>query len=185
VALNELIKVASRNLIALITAVSDQMVHFKFVRPGARHVTAEGFSTGKFEAKWGSEYTKYVDDPRELYMGPTPKKSSTTGDLVKDRMKREGRYRPDKGGEILYNRDDQGRPLSSGQPGRWVNVRNCDMGHVIDAVAWWNSNGRLTGPQSQAVLAFMNDADNYELEPSAANRWRGARIGAHYLPPVI
>jgi len=61
------------------------------------------------------------------------------------------------------------------------------MGHIVDAVVWWNSNGRLTYPQSPTVLAFMNDPDNYELEPSGANRARGAALGARgvrYLPPV-
>jgi hypothetical protein len=59
------------------------------------------------------------------------------------------------------------------------------MGHVIDAVTWWNSNGRLKGPQSPEALRFMNDPDNYEFEPSAENRLRGARLGVRYLPPVI
>jgi hypothetical protein len=62
------------------------------------------------------------------------------------------------------------------------------MGHVIDAVTWWNSNGRLTGAQSSAVLSFMNNPINYELEPSSANRARGASLagrGITYQPPAV
>jgi Domain of unknown function (DUF4157) len=185
VAVGALIKVASRNLIAVITAVSDRLVNFKYIRPGARRVTAEGRDVPSFIRQFGTEYTEYVDDPRELYMGPTPRKASTVGAQVRSRMEREGKYRPDNGGEVLYGRDLQGKPLPAGHAARWVNLRNCDMGHVIDAVSWWNSNGRLTGPQSPEVLQFMTEPDNYEFEPGAENRLRGARLGAKYLPPVI
>jgi HNH/ENDO VII superfamily nuclease with conserved GHE residues len=167
-----------------VSAVTEQLVNYKFVRPGARRVTAEGRATHAFVAGFGTEYSRYVEDPRELYMGPTPGRATTVGAQVRARMAREGRYRPDKGGEVAYRRDLRAQPLPPGQV-RWVSVTNCDMGHVIDAVVWWNSNGRLTGPQSPEVLAFMKDPDNYEFEPSAENRLRGALRGARYLPPVL
>jgi hypothetical protein len=52
------------------------------------------------------------------------------------------------------------------------------MGHVIDAVTWWNTNGRFTGPQSPEVEDFMTDPINYEIEPAGPNSLRGARLGA-------
>jgi hypothetical protein len=70
----------------------------------------------------------------------------------------------------------------------WHSVNDCDMSHVIDAVTWWNSNGKLTGAQSPTVLAFMNNPLNYELEPSSSNRSRGAQLAAdsvNYEAPVV
>ena len=184
VAVGELIRVASANRIAIVSAITPAMVNFRYIRPGQRMVGAEGRSVNLFVTQFGSEYTKYVDDPRLLYMGPNPD-LQTIGATIKNTMAGRGRYRPDSGGEILYNRDSQGRPLTGTRPPRWVNVRNCDLSHVVDAVSWWNSNGRLIGPQMPAVLQFMSDASNYELEPSSENRARGARIGARYLPPAV
>ncbi|QFZ24228.1 hypothetical protein EKG83_14125 [Saccharothrix syringae] len=59
------------------------------------------------------------------------------------------------------------------------------MGHVIDAVTWWNSNGRFVGAQADAVRRFMTDPINYELEPGSVNSLRGARLGTRYLPPTV
>jgi hypothetical protein len=62
------------------------------------------------------------------------------------------------------------------------------MGHLVDAVTWWNSNGRTTGPQSSIVLQFMTDPDNYEFEPSGPNQARGRAMsarGVRYLPPIV
>jgi hypothetical protein len=70
--------------------------------------------------------------------------------------------------------------------GKPIPVAACDMSHVVDAVLWWNTQGRFTGAQSSAVQKFMNDPNNYILEPSAANRARGAAMagrGVRYLPP--
>ena len=86
-------------------------------------------------------------------MGPTPKLASETGRRVLERMGQEGKYRPETG-EIAYARDAQGRPLKESDDRRWVKIEYCDMGHIIDAVVWWNSNGRLTGPQSSEVRKF-------------------------------
>ena len=113
-----------------------------------------------------------------LYLGSTPSRDSRVGQQVKARMQREGKFRVHNGVEqILYSID-----------GQWWNIQHCDMGHIIDAVAWWNSNGRLTGARSSAVISFMNDPDNYELEPSGPNQARGTALaarGVRYLPPVV
>jgi hypothetical protein len=184
----ELIKVASRNVIAVVTVVSNDMISYRIIEPGRRHVTAEGFRRQVFESNFGSgkEYHKYDKDPRETYLGKNPK-IQDIGAAIKSRMARQGNYRRDNGGEILYFRDSDGNPLSDPTKARWVNVRNCDLGHIVDAVSWWNSNGRLTYAQSPTVLEFMNDPSNYELEPSAVNQRRGALLAArgvrYLLPP--
>jgi filamentous hemagglutinin len=59
------------------------------------------------------------------------------------------------------------------------------MGHQIDAVSWWNSNGRFTGAQSNQVLTFMTDPLNYEFEKSSENQERGRNVGARYLEPTV
>jgi hypothetical protein len=183
VAVGDLIKVRSANRIALITDVNPSAVFFKFVRPGMRTMRADQVFAFTFVHEFGSEYTRYVDDPRELYMGPTPDKTSSVGTAVKARMRSEGKLQGPPGAEqVVYMRDPStGAPVTAGQ--MWP-IADCDMGHIIDTVTWWNSNGRLTGPQSSEVLAFMNSAINYEFEPSGPNRARGARLGQRYLPPV-
>ena len=65
----------------------------------------------------------------------------------------------------------------------WYPLSQADMGHVIDASVWWNSNGRFKGPKAPEVLNFMKDADNYEFEESSQNQSRGAS-SPNYLPPV-
>jgi hypothetical protein len=119
------------------------------------------------------DFWKYEGELRTLYMGPTPSKYSDVGAKVKKRMVALGKFDEGKQ-QVLYLRDKS-----------WHALANCDMGHIIDAVTWWNSNGRLTGAQSGAVLAFMRDPDNYEFEPSAENRARGAKLNSKYLPPLI
>jgi dolichol kinase len=183
VAVGDLIKVRSANRIALITDVNPSGVFFKYVRPGMRSAVANQVFAAIFAHEFGSEYTRYVDDPRDLYMGPTPDKTSSTGTAVRNRMRTEGKLRVTAGAEeVFYMRNPTtGAPAATGI---WWPVADCDMGHIIDTVTWWNSNGRLTGPQSSEVLAFMNSSINYEFEPSGPNRARGARLGQRYLPPV-
>ena len=133
----------------------------------------------------GQGVLKYVAAPRTLYMGDTPSKTSDVGSRVRARMLSEGKYRPDNGGEVASARTAKGAPLAVGAKVRWVSVAQCDMGHIVDAVAWWNSNGCLLGAQAGPVLRFMADSNNYEFEPLPANRARGARIGARYVPPAV
>ena len=88
-------------------------------------------------------------------LGATPSdKSGSVGKKVKSRMQKEGRYDP-KTESVL-------------EGGKWIPTSACDMSHVVDAVLWWNTNGRFTGAQSGAVKAFMNDPNNYILESSGA-----------------
>jgi hypothetical protein len=183
VTVGELIKITSSNLVATVTAIEAAsvpgmlMVKFRIVSPRQERSTAN-LATGFLASAFGRDFTKYTEEPRMLYLGSTPSKDSRVGQQVKARMQREGKFRVHNGVEqILYSRD-----------GQWWNIQHCDMGHIIDAVAWWNSNGRLTGARSSAVISFMNDPDNYELEPSGPNQARGTALaarGVRYLPPVV
>jgi Domain of unknown function (DUF4157) len=188
-----LIKIRSSNQIAVVDSllnyqvngVSDQLVRWRILSPRGKS-PATGVRLTTFVAEWNREYSEYIEDPRQLYLGATPDKSGDVGSQVKERMAAQGKYNPITR-MVTYNRDARGGPLSAGATGTEVHEQYCDMGHLIDAVVWWNSNGRLTFPQSPAVRAFMTNSRNYELEPSGPNRARGAALGGsgvRYLPPV-
>jgi hypothetical protein len=180
-----MIRVKSARAIAKVTQAG-VMVNWALVRPGNRMVAAAGRLASVFDAEWGKEFSKYTADPRNVYLGKTPGKNSPIGALVKARMASEGKYRKVKGvEEVSTARTPKGVPLPAGAALSWVPVAQCDMGHIVDAVAWWNSNGFLHGAQMPPVLTFMNDPNNYEIEPSASNRARGARLGATYVPPAV
>lgn len=152
---------------------------YRIVSPRG-HVTDEGHLRSYFISNWRKEFYKYKAEARIYYMGDTPGKDSLTCIKVKKRMERQGKYRPDTH-EVLYMRDPSGDPVASGT---WYPESVCVMGHIIDAVTWWNSNDRFTGQRSATVLKFMEDADNYELEPSGPNSARGAKIKDHYRHPT-
>lgn len=62
-----------------------------------------------------------------------------------------------------------------------------DMSHKTDAVTWWNNLGRLYGPLSSQVRAWMNNPNNYYLEYFRYNRSAGAKLAGSeitYLPPA-
>lgn len=66
-------------------------------------------------------------------------------------------------------------------------IDEADMSHINDAVTWWNKMGRLYGPRSPQVRAWMNNPDNYYLEYYRYNRSDGAKLarsGVRYLPPA-
>jgi hypothetical protein len=114
-------------------------------------------------------------------MGPTPPIDGPIGQVVLSRMRREGKV---VGDQVRYARGPDGRPLPPGQF-HWYGLGECEMGHVIDAVNWWNTNGRFTGPQSKEVQKFMTDPNNYEIEPAIPNRLRGSALASrqvNYLP---
>lgn len=69
----------------------------------------------------------------------------------------------------------------------WVDMADTDMGHITDAVDYWNNTGKYFGPKSPEVRDWMLDSSNYQLEYAygpTGNRSRGARSGATYDPPV-
>jgi hypothetical protein len=181
VKVDQLIKLKDSNQVAVITAIGGgaaaagqdlRIVNWRILRSRSKS-QASGILRTTFEKEWGIRYEIYEPNPRMTYLGPTPSKGDDVGKRVKARMQRQGKYDPVTG-NILY----KGNP---------VHESGCDMGHLVDAVTWWNSNGYLTFPQSPEVLRFMNDPDNYELEPSGPNRAKGAALGGSgvtYRPPV-
>ena len=117
---------------------------------------------------------------REKYLGRTPSKNSKTGREVFERMEKEGTARTlydDFGNEIKEFWDPDNKV--------WRNISEADMGHIHDAVTWWNDVGREFGAKSPEVRKWMLDSDNYVLEYYVTNRSKGAILGQteKYLPP--
>ncbi|GAB3635236.1 hypothetical protein GCM10027422_08260 [Hymenobacter arcticus] len=80
--------------------------------------------------------------------------------------------------------DSLGNKQVLGPDGNWYPVKETDMGHLHDAVQWWNAEGRKHGAKSPEIRKWMLDPDNYELEPSSINRSRGGKLKERYLPPL-
>lgn len=111
---------------------------------------------------------------RTTYLGRTPGKASATGKEVVKRMEAEGKIQADSLGEKQV----------LGPDNKWHSIKKTDMGHLHDAVNWWNAEGRKHGAKSPEVREWMLDPNNYELEPSSINRSRGAKLKDRYLPPL-
>jgi hypothetical protein len=105
-------------------------------------------------------------------LGGTPGRDSRVGKIVQERMREEGK---------LIGEGDNARV--KGADGKWYPIKECDMGHIDDAVRWWNREGYKLGPRSEEVHRWMNRAENYELEPRSLNRSKGAKVGQTYRPP--
>jgi hypothetical protein len=114
-----------------------------------------------------------VKSKRLQYLGRTPGKNSSTGKSVIERMTKEKK--------IV---ELSGEKKVLGPDGNWHDIDKTDMGHLDDAVSWWNREGRNYGAKSKEVRDWMKDAANYELEPSSINRSRGAKLTETYLPPL-
>lgn len=152
------------------------MVKYKLLKTRTQNTgNNEGMLLQRFIEKLDHNQVWKVEEKakRDLYMGPTPGKNSSVGKQVKDRMVRTSKYDVTKN-VFLNSRDNQ-----------WYAEARAAMGHVIDAVIWWNSNGRFKGMQSDAVLRFMEDPANYEFEETIQNSTRGASLGIRYLPPMV
>ncbi len=188
-------KVTASDSIAVVVSIApltrlpagpaNMFVTWRRLRPRGRPFLAEQTNLSVFIAGWGSRFEPYVADPREFYMGPTP--SDRLRPAVRRRMIAQGRFNAATNA-VIVNRDSAGSPLPSAAPRTEVPESDTDMGHLVDAVTWWNSNGRLTFPQSPSVLAFMAREENYEIEPRAINQLRGRQLagrGIRYLPPIV
>ncbi|WP_339705304.1 DUF4157 domain-containing protein [uncultured Kriegella sp.] len=130
---------------------------------------------------------------RRQYLGSTPRKSSSTGIEVKDRMRSEGRLRDNP----LTGREEVLGPIrrSDGtiEEG-WFDIDDADMGHhPVDAVDFWNDGdpgpppvrpGRESSPRSPEVRAWMTDSSNYELQHFGYNRSLGGQTSSRYQPPI-
>lgn len=112
---------------------------------------------------------------REKYMGRTPGKNSRTGREVIQRMRKEGKIRDDLMGNPVEFQDTKGD---------WHPMAEGDMSHKVDAVKWWNDEGRYYGPKSPEVRDFMKNPDNYEIDYFKINRSKGAKLPDRYEPPA-
>ncbi|PIT14925.1 hypothetical protein BGI32_06625 [Snodgrassella alvi] len=110
---------------------------------------------------------------RLRFMGRTPSKKSKTGQEVINRMRGEKRIIGE--GNDMY--------FKSSTDGKWYNIKDADMAHKTDAVAYWNQTGGFHGPKSKDVRGFMRDPNNYELEYFRHNRSQGAKLGQTYKKP--
>jgi RHS repeat-associated protein len=122
--------------------------------------------------------TGVVGGLRQQYLGRTPGKGSATGHSVISRMQSDHNLRLVNGkAEVRYV-----DPVTKVES--WHPIKMTDMGHLTDAVKYWNTRGRYLGPKHPEVRRWMLDPANYELEPSGINRSRGAKLRERYLPPA-
>ena len=132
-------------------------------------------------AKCISGVVKRISD-RLRYLGRTPGKNSRTGREVFERMLKEepptARLQDEFGNAVKEFWD----PISR----KWRDISQADMGHIHDAVKWWNGKGRKYGAKSKEVREWMLDSKNYVLEYYKTNRSKGAILGQTdtYLPPL-
>jgi HNH/ENDO VII superfamily nuclease with conserved GHE residues len=110
---------------------------------------------------------------RLQYLGKTPGKGSKTGKEVFDRMFKSKEARTIKGKKEF---------LDPGPPPVWRNIKEADMGHIHDAVTYWNKTGRKHGAKSLQVRKWMLDSNNYKYEYYRTNRSKGAKLNQTYLP---
>ena len=115
---------------------------------------------------------------RLKYLGRTPGKASKTGREVFERMMKgkppTARIRKVKGKDVKEFFDGK----------KWRDIKEADMGHIDDAVSWWNKTGRQYGAKSKEVREWMLDSKNYVLEYYKTNRSNGAKLLEKYLPPL-
>ncbi|CAM4413524.1 polymorphic toxin-type HINT domain-containing protein [Zobellia nedashkovskayae] len=110
---------------------------------------------------------------RLKYLGRTPGKSSRTGREVFERMLKGDpptARLEDEFGKAVKEFWDPDNKL-------WRDVKYADMGHITDAVTWWNKTGRKYGAKSKEVREWMLDSDNYVLEYFRTNRSKGSILG--------
>jgi hypothetical protein len=168
-----------------------EMVRYRIFNPKApgwyRGRTPEGGAAerGAFpKSSLGKDFEVTVLDARDVYLGDNPRLDTPEGrDLflkVAKKMQRQNKLRFAGAGEDIHS-------VVILHGGGEYRLDECHLSHIVDAQAWWNSNGRLTAPQSKVVRAFMDDPDNYELEPAGPNLARGGGLAGpstRYRPPV-
>ncbi|MET4084215.1 hypothetical protein ABIB40_004189 [Pedobacter sp. UYP30] len=117
---------------------------------------------------------------RLMYLGRTPGKASRTGIEVFERMVKEGKAK-----RVLDRFGNETKEFWDAENKIWRNIKEADMGHVEDAVSWWNTKGIKYGSKSKEVRDWMLDSKNYEYEYFRANRSRGALSTEKYLTPLM
>jgi hypothetical protein len=127
-------------------------------------------------------------EPRDYYLGRTPRVNEGPGKAVLARMMQEREAVQDaKTGEIMIRSTD---PIT-GQSG-WYKLSESTMGHKQDAVHWWNETGRFyvrpNGQVAREVRAWMTDPNNYVIEYKTHNYAKGAmtkNAGYRYADPPV
>lgn len=124
--------------------------------------------------------TKLIKDvsKRLKYLGRTPGKSSKTGREVFERMMKEDPA----AARVRRIGKKEVKEFFDGET--WRGIKEADMGHVEDAVSWWNREGRKYGAKSKEVRDWMLDSKNYRLEYFRTNRSKGAKLTEEYLLPL-
>jgi len=110
---------------------------------------------------------------RLKYMGRTPGKNSDTGQKVFARMMEDKKARIRKGQKQFFDKYSK----------KWRPIEQADMGHIEDAVKYWNREGYKHGAKSKKVRDWMKDSKNYELEYYKVNRSRGGKLKDRYRTP--
>jgi len=111
---------------------------------------------------------------RLKYLGRTPGKKSRTGKEVIARMRKDDKIRDTFTGTEF-----------KASNGKWYPLSEADMAHEpMDAVRYWNTEGRKHGAKSKTVRKWMLDSNNYTLDHYSSNRSAGAKLTDRYLPPL-
>lgn len=167
------------------------MVRYRIFNPKApgwyRDKTPQGGAAnmGAFSmSRLGKDFEVTVLDARDAYLGDNPSVDSEEGRAlflkVAKKMQKQNKLQFADGSEDIHS------VVIMHESGQY-RLDQCHLSHIIDAQAWWNSNGRVTAPRSDVVRAFMEDPDNYELEPAGPNLARGGALsgpGTRYRPPI-
>ena len=107
-----------------------------------------------------------------------------------DSTKRMAKTKPPAKGRIRFNSKGEpthvwGKINKDGTKNGWFKIEDADMGHLHDAVKYWNETGRKLGPRHPEVREWMRNPKNYELQHKSYNRSQGAGLGETYLPPLV
>ena len=163
-----------------IRAAAELPVEFMAAASGMSRPSSGGASiTGGGSGNPKANAPRSTPSLREQYLGRTPGKGSRNGRQVIERMETEGnlRWNGSGGAEVRYV-----DPVTKAES--WHPLNSTDMGHLHDAVKYWNETGRTLGPKHPDVRKWMLDPANYELQPSSINRSNGARLKDRYMPPL-
>ncbi|MDM0047943.1 hypothetical protein [Variovorax sp. J22R115] len=149
--------------------------------------TREGGASGPGTfrvAGLGQDFELTVLDARYVFLGANPSLDTFEGRQlflkVAKKMQKQNKLRFADARESIHS-------VVILHGGGQYQLDQCHLSHIVDAQAWWNANGRVTAPRSSVVREFMNDPDNYELEPAGPNLSRGGALSGpetRYRPPV-
>lgn len=141
---------------------------------GAPRLYLEKDANGKMRVRDG---VKKVD-LRTEYLGGTMKRDTKEYGEFLDNWRSKGRIRI-VDDEVVFidtitQKDGSLRSRLVGQD-VWFSEVDMDLGHIMDAVEWWNKFGKYLGKRSEQAREFMKDPNNYQPELFSINREMGSR----------